>query len=212
MTNAYCAHLRISWRTKDVEYDGPDGTPVAGSPNVPIKHGAILTTGWWECDFGCGRRFNPIASAAPATGEASDVTEKLESRVDLHRTETQPEKEGLAPLHHPAVATGEASEPPRFSEYPIVAEIDTLLDDVASSAALMKLWGTYKSGEALKIVTEARRDYDEARRKILAKVLWICAMRKGEGQVLSQVLDYLEIANRRGDELAAHIRARKVDE
>lgn len=110
---------------------------------------------------------------------------------------------------HAAPATGEAQEIPRFPEYPIVAEIDTLLDDVAESYGRMKLWQHGTTGQALSIVADARRDYDEARRKILAKVLWVLAMRKGEGQVLSQVLDYLEVANRRGDELAAHIRARK---
>lgn len=39
-----CAHIRVSWRTKQIE--------------------GGLTTGWWECDSGCGMRFTTVPHAA----------------------------------------------------------------------------------------------------------------------------------------------------
>jgi hypothetical protein len=41
---AACAHVRVSWRTKQIE--------------------GGLTTGWWECASGCGMRFTTVPHAA----------------------------------------------------------------------------------------------------------------------------------------------------
>ncbi len=80
MSAAQCAHLHVSWRTKQVVYDGPD-LPASDpdSPNVPLRHGAMLTTGWWECDFGCGAQFRPASAAVtPETmGEVSEMSDWL---------------------------------------------------------------------------------------------------------------------------------------
>jgi hypothetical protein len=74
----HCAHLRVSWRTKPVE------------PEYP--HGAM--TGWWECDSGCGARFDPwppggalrlVARAVQAEAErlcSTKCNEGCEARIE----------------------------------------------------------------------------------------------------------------------------------
>ena len=48
---ACCAHMHVSYRTKEVSPDH-------------------LVSGWWECDSGCGRKFAPAPSEpAVATNE-----------------------------------------------------------------------------------------------------------------------------------------------
>lgn len=81
MTAPCCAHLRVSWRTEQVAYDGPEipGTDVY----VPLKPGTMVTRGWWECDDNCGARFAPIPRAAvPALPDES------ERHVSPHRFTT----------------------------------------------------------------------------------------------------------------------------
>ena len=54
---AACAHLCVSWRTKQIE--------------------GGLTTGWWECDSGCGMRFTTVPHAVDLHFQAApppDVT------------------------------------------------------------------------------------------------------------------------------------------
>lgn len=59
MTDACCAHRTVSFRTEDFIYDGPEIPAPKGSVHVPLRKGATLTKGWWECDSGCGTRFVP---------------------------------------------------------------------------------------------------------------------------------------------------------
>lgn len=59
MTNIpSCAHLSISWRTKDVPWEGPI---IQGrGENAPLKPGMMVTQGWWGCDS-CDVQFIPAA-------------------------------------------------------------------------------------------------------------------------------------------------------
>lgn len=55
--HAVCAHVRVSWHTKQIE--------------------GGLTTGWWECDSGCGMRFTTVPHAVDLHFQAApppDVT------------------------------------------------------------------------------------------------------------------------------------------
>lgn len=60
---AQCAHLTISWRTKEIPYEGP--TIPGSGIHVPLKPGTMITQGWWECDFDCGTKFMPVPPLAP---------------------------------------------------------------------------------------------------------------------------------------------------
>lgn len=55
----FCAHLKISWRTKQVPYEGPvlKGTDM----HVSIKPGMMVTQGWWDCDS-CNAKFVPATA------------------------------------------------------------------------------------------------------------------------------------------------------
>ncbi|MCR4375630.1 MAG: hypothetical protein NUW22_12355 [Acidobacteria bacterium] len=53
-----CAHLRVSWRTAEIECG--------------------LTTGWWECDSGCGMRFSTIGHVADLLA-AAEVGERMQT-------------------------------------------------------------------------------------------------------------------------------------
>jgi hypothetical protein len=52
-----CAHLRVSWRTRQND----DGS----------------TTGWWECDSGCGGRFVQLGAVRYLADAAKAVAEGL---------------------------------------------------------------------------------------------------------------------------------------
>ncbi len=60
---ACCAHLRVSYRTEDVEHDFGPPRDDSGMPGPSKAPSGIhrLTRGWWECDSGCGRQFQPAA-------------------------------------------------------------------------------------------------------------------------------------------------------
>lgn len=49
---AYCAHIRVSWRTENFEADIEATEAYPGG-----RH--LLTRGWWECDSNCGAKFFP---------------------------------------------------------------------------------------------------------------------------------------------------------
>jgi len=72
---ACCAHLRVSWRTKDFKLSEEEAARMnviaenAGSVYPPIRAGSTMTRGWWECDSGCGMRFQPAPDAPRAGGE-----------------------------------------------------------------------------------------------------------------------------------------------
>ncbi len=74
-----CAHLRVSYRTEDFKYDGPDvPNPDLSSPHVGLRHGATLTRGWWECDSGCGAKFWPLPGAPSDTLTAEEAAAALD--------------------------------------------------------------------------------------------------------------------------------------
>jgi hypothetical protein len=55
---AGCAHLRVSWRTKEVV-----AKPASSGQSV-----TYWTEGWWECDSGCGTMFQPLPKPDLAAG------------------------------------------------------------------------------------------------------------------------------------------------
>jgi hypothetical protein len=64
-----CAHLRVSYRTEEVEQE-----VVATADHPGGRH--MLTRGWWECDLGCGTHFIP----APGPSAPAESFEQLLTR------------------------------------------------------------------------------------------------------------------------------------